>query len=100
MKARRLEIVVILLLLLLTILCGYLVSSSREVKLLVVAGGTGWTVVVVVAFSSPVNIFGQCSTISIPLLRFFSSSSFEVEISSSKLIPPFMPGSVHSGSAS
>ena len=37
--------------------------------------------------------FGECSTIHSPHALFF-----EVEISSSTLIPPFKPGSVHSGS--
>ena len=48
-------------------------------------------------FSSLARISGECSTIHSPLSLFFF---FEVEISSRTLIPLFMPGSVHSGSAS
>ena len=58
---------------------------------------------VVVAFSSLARILGECSTF-IPACAFFLLSSsffffFEVEISLKTLIPLFMPGSVHSGSA-
>ena len=49
-----------------------------------------------VALSSLVMIFGECSTIhSSPAFFFFF---FKVEISSRTLIALFMPGSVHSGS--
>ena len=52
---------------------------------------------VVVAFFSLARIFGECSTIyCLPALFFFF---FEVEITLRTLIPLFMPGSVHSGSA-
>ena len=51
---------------------------------------------VVVAFSSLARILGKCLTI--PCLRFFFF--FKVAVSSRRLIPFFMPGSVHSGSAS
>ena len=63
-------------------------------------------VVVMVAFSSLARIWGETLTIhSQPalvfvLLLFFVVVFFEVEISSCTLIPLFMPGSVHSGSAS
>ena len=43
------------------------------------------------------RILGECSTIHFPPVLFFF---FEVEISLLTLIPLFMPGSVHSGSAS
>ena len=49
-----------------------------------------------VAFSSPARILGECLTIhSLPALFFF-----KVQISSRTLIQLFMPGSIHSGSAS
>ena len=51
---------------------------------------------VVVAFSSHVRIWGECSTIHSPPALFF----FKVEISSCRLLPLFRPGSVHSSSAS
>ena len=59
-------------------------------------------ITVVVAFSSLARIWGKCSTIhSPPALYFFSFFFFfDVEISSRALIPLFMAGSVHSGSAS
>ena len=52
--------------------------------------------VVVVFFSSLVRILGECLNI------FFGGwvGGGGVEISSSRLIPLFIPGSVHSGSAS
>ena len=53
-------------------------------------------VVVVVAFSWLAKILGECSTIHSPPEVVF----FKVEISSRTLSPLFMPGSVHSGSAS
>ena len=63
-------------------------------------------VVVVVAFSSLARISGECSTIHFlpalflsPCLRLFFFFFFDVQISSRTLIPLFMPGSVHSGSA-
>ena len=49
-----------------------------------------------VAFTSLARILGKCSTIQSMPAPFF----FEVEISSRTVIPLFMPGSVHSGSAS
>ena len=49
-----------------------------------------------VAFSSRVRILGECLTIHSPPAFFF----FKVEISLRTLIPHFMQGSVHSGSAS
>ena len=52
-----------------------------------------------VAFTSFARIWGECLTIHTqPVLFFFLFS--EVKISSHKLIPLFMPGLVHSGSAS
>ena len=54
--------------------------------------------VVVVAFCSLARILGKCLFIyCLPALFCFV---FEVENSSRILIPPFMPGSVHSGSVS
>ena len=56
-------------------------------------------VIVAVAFSSIARILGECSTIhSLPEL--FSFFFLEVKIGSRTLIPLFMLGSVHSGSAS
>ena len=43
---------------------------------------------------------GECSTIHSPPVLFCCCHLFEVKISLSTLIPRFMPGSVHSGSAS
>ena len=58
----------------------------------------------VVSFSSLARILGEHSTIhSLPalvFLLFFFFLFFEVEISLHMLIPLFLPGSVHSGSAS
>ena len=51
-------------------------------------------VVVVVAFFSLALIWEECSTIHYPPALFY------VDISSCTLIPLFMPGAVHSGSAS
>ena len=52
----------------------------------------------VVAFSSLAMILGECLIIYSPPALFFFF--FKVEISSRTLIPFFLPGSVHSGSAS
>ena len=52
----------------------------------------------VVLFSSLARILWECLTIHYSSVIFFFF--FEVEISSSTLIPLFMPRSVHSGSAS
>ena len=59
--------------------------------------GVGYVSLVVVAFSPPARILGECSTNSFPTCAFFF---FKVEISSCTLIPLFRPGSVHSGSVS
>ena len=56
---------------------------------------TAWYMVV--ALSSLTRILGKCSPIHSPSALFFF---FKVEISLRSLIPFFMPGSVHSGSAS
>ena len=53
-------------------------------------------VAVIVAFSSLVRIWGECSPIHIPSALFF----FSVEISSCTPAALCMPGSVHSGLAS
>ena len=59
-----------------------------------------YNVVVVVAYSSLVRIFGESLTIpSLTALLFFPFLLFEAEISSCTLIPLFMQRSVHSGSA-
>ena len=69
-------------------------AQSRDTKHYLVMA---WSQAVVVAFSLLVRILGERSSIS--RLRFFFFFN-EVEISSRTLIPFFMPGSVHSGSAS
>ena len=57
---------------------------------------------IVVAVFSLARIWRECSTIHSPpaLLILSLLFVFEVEISSRTLIPLFMPGPVHSGSAS
>ena len=59
---------------------------------------------ILVAFYSLARIFGRMSNHSFPACTFFSSFFlfffFTVEISLRTFIPLFMPGSVHSGSAS
>ena len=58
-------------------------------------------VVLVVASSSLAGILGECLTIHPPAVCVcFLGFFFKVEISSHSLIPPFMPGSVQSDSAS
>ena len=53
---------------------------------------------IMVALSLLARIWGECSTIRSPPALFLLL--VEVEISSRTLIPLFMPGSVHRGSAS
>ena len=71
--------------------CGHWVPSRRSVL------SHGNSQMVVGALYSLARIWGERSTIhSLPAFFFF----FKVEIRSNTLIPLFMPGSVHSGSAS
>ena len=57
-------------------------------------------VVVVVAFSSLARIWGGKFDYPFPACVFFVVVFFKVEIRLRALIPLFMPGSVHCGSAS